>query len=168
MKKITIFLILLLNVNSLFSQSDSLHKHMAHDSDLIVGECKRFELQRGKFGEFFFEEYRNYEPDREILDNIKNKIFDCSITVVIGSWCHDSHQQVPRFMKILDVIDYNTNYLVEICVDKEKAAGDYDISALNIEKVPTFIVFRDNKELGRIIESPINTLELDLNNILNE
>jgi len=42
-----------------------------------------------------------------------------------------------------------------------------DISALKIERVPTFIVYDGIKELGRIIETPAETLEEDLLMILS-
>ena len=138
------------------------------DTDMMVGKCNRIELQNGELGQSFFETYRIYKPDTELLEMIKNKIFDCTVTIVLGTWCHDSHQQVPGLIKILDAVDYNTNYLKIICVDKNKKAGDFDISALNILKVPTFIFYRKNKELGRIVETPTNTLEIDIYNIIKE
>ena len=168
MRKIAIILTLLLNVINLYAQTDSSHIQVNSESDFMVGQCERIELQKGEFGSYFFEEYRNYQPDRDLLENIKNKIFNYSITIVLGTWCHDSHQQVPRFIKILDLIDYNTNYLEIICVDKEKKAGDIDISTLNIERVPTFIFYKDDEEVGRIIETPSNSLVIDTYNILNK
>ena len=168
MKKIAITITLLLSLINLYAQSESSHMKDDANLDLIVGKCERIELQKGEFGNYFIEEYKNYKPDRELLENIKNKFFNCSITIVLGTWCHDSQEQVPRFIKILDDVDYNTNYLEVICVDKEKIAGDYDISALNIEKVPTFIFYKNDKEVGRIIETPSNTLEIDVNNIVNK
>lgn len=166
MKKITITITLVLSLINLIAQSDSSHIKDDANLDLIVGKCERIELQKDELGNYFFEEYRNYETNRELLENIKNKIFNCSITIVLGTWCHDSQEQVPSFIKILDNVDYNTNYLEVICVDKEKTAGDYDIYALNIERVPTFIFYKNDKEKGRIIETPSNTLEIDIYNIL--
>jgi hypothetical protein len=151
---------------SLHAQSDSLIAHKASDEGMLIGKCTRIELQNGDFGNYFFNEYRNYEPERELLRQIENKIFGCNITIVLGTWCHDSHEQVPRFIKILDMIDYNTNKLKLICVDRNKEAGDIDISALHITRVPTFILYKRDKELGRIIETPAKSLEFDMNLLL--
>lgn len=168
MKKIAIIFTLLLNLINLYAQTDSLHMQDDPDHDFIVGKCERIELQKGEFGNYFFEEYRNYSADKEILDGTKNKIFNYTIKILLGTWCHDSQEQVPGFFKILDDLDYNTNYLEIICVDKEKKAGDYDIFSLNIKRVPTFIFYKDDKETGRIVETPSNTLEIDIYNILIE
>lgn len=168
-KKIVVVSTLLLFIVNLIGQTDSLSTIEADmDTNMMVGKCNRIELQDGEMGQSFFEAYRIFKPDAELLELIKNKIFDCTVTIVLGSWCHDSHQQVPAFIKILDAVDYNTNYLKIICVDKNKKAGDSDISALNILKVPTFIFYRKNKELGRIVETPTNTLEIDIYNIIKE
>jgi hypothetical protein len=55
-----------------------------------------------------------------------------------------------------------------ICVDGDKKCEDVDISGLNIEKVPTFIIYAGNKEIGRIIETPANSIESDLLQILQK
>lgn len=169
MKKIAIFFALLLYGSvHLHAQKDSTTMLVETNPEILIGKCSRAELQNSEFGESFFEEYRKYNPNTEILAKIKNTIFNSTITIVLGTWCHDSHEQVPGFIRILDEIDYNTNYLKIICLDKNKQAGDIDISALKIEKVPTFIFYEKNKEVGRIIETPANTLELDTYNILKE
>lgn len=159
---------LLLIVVNLPAQSDSSNMSVEQDQEILVGKCNRLELQNDNFGNDFFEEYRSYDPDTEILEDFENKIYNCSVTIVLGTWCHDSQIQVPRFIKILDVLDYNTNYLKLICVDKNKKAGNSDITALEIDKVPTFIFYKKNKEVGRIVETPVNTLELDTYYILEK
>ncbi|RLC56849.1 MAG: thioredoxin [Candidatus Cloacimonadota bacterium] len=165
---VVLFALSLYFVVNLNAQQDSSAMQAETNPDLLVGKCNRAELQNSEFGESFFEAYQKYNPDTETLANIKNKIFNSTITIVLGTWCHDSQDHVPGFIRILDEIDYNTNYLKIICLDKNKLAGDVDISALKIEKVPTFIFYEKNKEVGRIIETPASTLELDTYNILKE
>ena len=167
-KKIAITIILSITLINLSAQLDSSLMQQNTAYEIIVGKCDRDDLQKGDFSKYFFEEYINYQLDSELLYNIKNKIFNCSITIVLGTWCHDSQQQVPRFIKILDKLDYNTNYLEIICVDKEKKAGDINLSTMDIERVPTFIFYKDGKELGRIIETPAKSMEIDTYNILSK
>ncbi len=49
-----------------------------------------------------------------------------------------------------------------------KKAAPGLIDELEIEMVPTFIIMNGNKEIGRIVESPVNTLEEDLVEILTQ
>ena len=39
---------------------------------------------------------------------------------------------------------------------------------MNIERVPTFIIYRGEKEIGRIVETPKKSLERDLWNIVKK
>jgi len=50
------------------------------------------------------------------------------VTIVMGTWCSDSQQQVPRFFKLTDNIQYISNITI-ICVDQEKHAGMFRLKA---------------------------------------
>ncbi|MCU0370461.1 MAG: thioredoxin family protein [Bacteroidales bacterium] len=47
-------------------------------------------------------------------------------------------------------------------VNRDKEAGLVETINYNIQKVPTFIIYRKGREIGRIIETPYTTLEKDL------
>jgi hypothetical protein len=51
-------------------------------------------------------------------------------------------------------------------LDREKKSPEFKNEQGDIEYVPTFIFFRNGQELGRIIESPIQSLEKDLRQII--
>lgn len=136
--------------------------------DFLVGKVNRSDIQKGEFAGYFFSEYKKYNPEQEIISKLKNGIYNKSVLVVLGTWCHDSKEQVPKFFKILDQLDYNTSLVEIICVDRKKTAGSIDISQLKIERVPTFIFYEKDIEVGRIIETPVLSIEEDLLNILND
>ena len=100
------------------------------------------------------------------MDTIKNKLDDVKIKIVFGTWCSDSRREVPRFLKILDELKFDQNNLTMICVNRDKEADSTEVKDLDILFVPTFIIYRNNAELGRIIEEPKTTLEGDLKKIL--
>lgn len=166
--QILLVFVLVISLN-LFPQDEIISTETGESSqEFLVGVTERNALQSGDFGEHFLDEYINYHPEMNILNEIGHDIFSYNITLVMATWCHDSQEQVPRFFKILDMIDYNTNHLKVICVDKEKSGGDTDISDLNIELVPTFVFYKNEVEKGRIIETPINSIESDILDILNK
>jgi len=166
--QILLVFVLVISLN-LFSQ-DEIVSTEAKESrqEFLVGVTERNTLQTGDFGEHFLDEYKNYLPEMNILNEIGHHIFSYEITLVMATWCHDSQEQVPRFFKIMDIINYNTNHIKIICVDKEKSGGNTDISNLNIELVPTFVFYKNEVEKGRIIETPVNTIENDILSILKE
>lgn len=162
-QSLILFLILVLNgSSSLYSQVIDSGNHIIAEKCVLVGSVDRLELQSGDYGNVFIKEYKAYEPCTKVLSKIDPLIFNQRITIVLGTWCHDSQVQVPRIFKILDKLDYNTNDIKVIMVDTNKSAGDTDIEDLGIELVPTFIFNMDGKETGRIIESPQASLEKDI------
>ncbi|MCB2221253.1 MAG: thioredoxin family protein [Bacteroidetes bacterium] len=140
----------------------------ARTDPVLLGQATRMEIQQGAFGQDFMAEYATYEPCNETLNKLKNVIYNSHITIVMATWCYDSQMQVPRFYKILDRLDYKTDEIKLICVDRDKLAGNFDIQSLSIEYVPTFIFYKDQKEVGRIVESPENSLEKDSYQILSK
>jgi hypothetical protein len=54
-----------------------------------------------------------------------------------------------------------------IGIPRDKQARQEFIQGKNIEKLPTFIVTLDNQEKGRIIETPVKSVEEDLFDIIN-
>lgn len=130
--------------------------------EILYGYCDRSGLEKGNFGRLFQEYYQIYEPDKSVLAELKQKQEGIEILIVLGTWCSDSQEQVPKFLKVLDRIKFDKNNIQMICVDSKKEAGIIDILNYNIQKVPTFIVYRKGREIGRIIESPSTTLEKDL------
>ena len=53
-----------------------------------------------------------------------------------------------------------------VAVDRNKKAKDFCIGDYDIKLVPTFIFTDQGEETGRIIETPVETLERDFLNVL--
>lgn len=97
-----------------------------------------------------------------------------SVTIVFGTWCGDSRREVPRFWKALDVVT-GTGAAVPfsvklVGVDRRHESPTFTgagADGLDIRYVPTFIVVRDRKEVGRVVESAPNGIEKDLLSLLD-
>ncbi len=129
---------------------------------MLVGYCDKKGLEKGNFGVTFKNEYGNYKPDEEYIKKLSPKLKDITITIVLATWCSDSKREVPRFYKVLNDAGYNENRISIIAVDRNKEAVGINTEELNIQKVPTFIIYKNKKEIGRIIETPKKTLEKSL------
>lgn len=124
-------------------------------------------IKRPPYSEWYNLEYNGYHPIQDVTEKLGSvQKDDLSIIVVMGIWCPDSRREVPRFMKIIDTMKFPGEQLTFIGVDNEKLSplGDYD--KLGIERVPTFIIYKNKIELGRIIENPVASLEQDMLDIL--
>ena len=106
--------------------------------------------------------------DEETLKSVPLEIIQkLEITIVLGTWCSDSQQEIPRFIKITDHVDFQSDKLTIISIDRNKEAGKISVAEMNIEFVPTIIFYLNKKEIGRIIETPFESLEKDLLKIIS-
>ena len=165
MKKI--FLLLVILSTAIFAQEKN--KLITDDKSgkpMLIGLCDRTAFADTNFSWWFNSEYDYYPADSAAVIKFSKKLQDVKITIVMGTWCSDSRREVPRFFRILDQVGFNKENLTLICVDRNKTAPDNLIEKLDIKLVPTIIFFRDDKEIGRIVETPKETLELDLVKII--
>ena len=133
---------------------------------MAVGVGDRSVFADTAFASWFDQEYDTFETDPSLFGHVAEKLTKISIDIVLGTWCSDSRREVPRFLKITDLLMITPGQIRLIFVDRAKHAGDLDISGYDIRLVPTFIILEDGKELGRIIETPVETLEKDFLKIL--
>ena len=149
-----------------FSQNFKIFDQKYNDS-LLVGECTLDAFKIAPYDEWFYFEYNEYHLNDSIINLLKNNFNDIEITIVLGVWCSDSRREFPRFIKILDLINFDYSNLKIIAVNTKKEGVKIDINNYNIELVPTFILYKQNTEIGRIIETPEKTLEFDMLIITN-
>jgi hypothetical protein len=136
--------------------------------EILIGYCNRQGLMSDLFASYFNDEYAKYKPEESFVSEINGLLEGLSITIVMGTWCSDSQEQVPRFFKIVDSLKDLEKRITIICVDKNKKVGPVSLEGMNITKVPTFIFYRYGIEVGRITETPVNSLEKDMFTILSQ
>ncbi len=163
----------ILLIMSFTSNAQNMNKQV-HDklrnTNILLNECDRntlvnFEEFKTTYDNF----YRDYKVDDSLLIELKKVPLTYHIVIVLGTWCGDSKYWVPNFLKVMDQIGLPEKSLKFIAADGNKKAEHNLIDNLNILKVPTFIIYdKNNKELGRIIEGPQETLEIELLKILKK
>lgn len=165
MKKFLI-MILLLPLLLCAQEKNKLTADEKSGKQIAIGICDRTVFADTNFSWWYDSEYNNYEASVQTLDSIKSKLENVSITIVMGTWCSDSRKHVPAFLGILDEVKFNPAKLTLICVNRKKEAEGTNAKNLDIKLVPTLIIYKDEHEIGRIVETPQTTLESDLKNIL--
>ena len=136
------------------------------NSDLI-GKITINILQKSIHSEWFNKEFESYNVDIETLSGFKNnpeKVNYLTVKIFMGTWCEDSQREVPRFLNILNYLNVEDYEIIGL--DKNKKSPHKFEKGMNIHHVPTFIIYQNEKEINRIIESPIKSLEKDLVDIL--
>lgn len=103
-----------------------------------------------------------YQPKPEVIEKLRALAREVHVDVFLGTWCSDSKTRVSEYFKVLEMADtplIQTSYLA-VPEDKTKRAAFYQ--GRDILKIPTFLIFLDGKEKGRIIEAPAKSVEEDL------
>ena len=69
-----------------------------------------------------------------------------------GTWSEDTQNLLPQFYRLADKSGYPAASISLIGVDRSKTTLDNLNTAFHITNVPTFIVMKDGKEVGRVVE----------------
>ncbi|SDQ05017.1 thioredoxin family protein [Flagellimonas zhangzhouensis] len=137
---------------------------------MLVGQINLEGFQTEPYRNWFQNGQNNYGVDQTIVELFKEQLQSYHIKLFLGTWCGDSKRESPRFIKILEAADFPMAQLEIVALDYRK--GHYKKSptgeekGLNIIKVPTIIFFKDGKEVNRIVERPLESLEEDMAQIL--
>jgi thiol-disulfide isomerase/thioredoxin len=133
---------------------------------MLLGKFDRKDLETEPYAQWFTKNYENYHPQVNEIINLKKALNGKKIQVFMGTWCGDSKREVPAFMKILDSAGFSASGIEIIGVNNADSVYKQSPDGLTnnklIFRVPTFIIYEKDKELGRITERPIQTLENDL------
>lgn len=101
----------------------------------------------------------------EVVEQIKQRAQGVEIQIYLGTWCEDSRIHVPQMVNILN--DSKIPFtLIGVNREKECPFEKKECKNWDILFVPTFVVLFEGKEIGRIVETPILTLEEDLAAVL--
>ncbi len=147
--------------------SNKLVKDTVDGGMMLLGSVDREAFKKEEFKKWFKENSKSHQLDSLTINEIKPIIKDASFRVFMGTWCSDSQREIPAFYKVLKFASYDYNKVEMYAVDHEKETPSKIEKNFNIEYVPTIIVYKNGKELGRIVEYTQESLEKDLLAILS-
>ena len=161
---VQIFFLLLLcssaaqNINTLSKEDNG--------KEILLGKIDIAGLQTHSFAGWFNPQFNSYTPDEAVIGPLKKRINKYDIKIFLGTWCGDSKREIPRFYKILKELDFPMNQVETVALDHRgdmyKKSPTGEEQGLRIIKVPTFIFIKKGKEVNRIVESPLESLEKDM------
>ncbi len=110
----------------------------------------------------------DYTPKKKHIRKLKPALSAYSMVVVMGTWCGDSKDLIPKLHNVLVAAEYPMAKVTLYGVDRAKTAGNGIEKTYNITRVPTIILFDGTKEIGRITESVEKSMEADLRSIIEK
>ncbi len=135
----------------------------------LIGIATRKDFQQEPYGSDWFNDfYSYYEIEKTTAQKLEQKLKGIKIKAFMGTWCGDSKREVPNFYKLLDEAKFNYKKLEMITVNRQKKADGLE-DGFNIIRVPTFIFYKNGKEIGRFVEHALDgsTIEDDILKIIS-
>lgn len=135
-------------------------------SPVLLGYCSPSMLQIPPFQTWYDTMYASYQTDAATIQQLQPRLSNRTVEVFLGTWCGDSRREVPRLIKVLQEAHFDTSHLTLIFTGNEpdlyKQSPQHEERGRFIHRVPTIIVYNNGKEEGRIVETPVTSLEKDL------
>jgi hypothetical protein len=113
---------------------------------------------------WFYTGVNGYQPNDNMLNYVKDNRGKFNVVAVVGTWEEQSRLLLPALYKIMILAGSPDEQVLTYGVDEKlqsSAPQDY-----KVKKLPTFIVLRDGKELGRLSGEVGESLESDIAKIL--
>jgi thiol-disulfide isomerase/thioredoxin len=116
------------------------------------GIISRDVLEKDSTFKWFASNQKGYTPNTTAASALRQFRDSIELLVFMGTWCEDSHIIIPRFYSLLDATGFEGKKVTLIGTDRNKKTLSHLSEALNVNNVPTIIVMKEGKELGRVIE----------------
>lgn len=132
------------------------------DTGNLTGIVDKEAFMQPPFNSWFNDGLENYEADTAVINGLREALKDVEIRAYMGTWCGDSKRETPQFYNILEAAYFDMKNLTMVTVDYSKKEPTDLVNGYDVQRVPTFIFYRDGKELGRYVERPRESLEQDM------
>jgi thiol-disulfide isomerase/thioredoxin len=169
MKKffIAVFILLVAFVPG-FSQSQYEIVPDRNGEKIFKGIISREVLENDSSIKWYAQNLKGYTPDAMALAGLKKYSDSIQLLVFMGTWCEDSHFIIPKFFTLLDAAGFPKDKVSLIGVDRSKKTLSHLTEALGIINVPTIIVMKKGKEVGRVVEyGKYGAFDKELGEIIN-
>lgn len=118
----------------------------------LVGILSKEVLSNETSFTWFADNYKAYQAHAVGLATLKNYRDSIQLIAFMGTWCEDSHFIIPRFFALTEQAGVDPTRIVLVGVNRKKETWGDLTKPLGIVNVPTLIIFKNGKEIGRVVE----------------
>jgi hypothetical protein len=137
----------------------------AKESPVLIGATTREAIEA--FSPEWVEAEVNAQPEPAGTEALGRVERGAEVEIFLGTWCDDSRRELPRLWKALDQMGSEPFALRYVAVDREKKAPAGPVAESEVRFLPTLIVRRNGREVGRIVETAPHGVETDLAALLS-
>jgi len=134
----------------------------------LKGIITRSVLESDTSFKWYATNFKAYSPRPDAMEALKKNADSIQLLVFMGTWCEDSHFIIPKLYALADAAGFSQEHITLIGTDRTKRTLSNLTDVLNVKNVPTIIVFRNGRELGRIVEyGKYGMFDKELGEIIN-
>lgn len=123
-----------------------------NEGKIYKGIISRDLLEKDTSFKWYANGLAGYHPNEDAIAALKKNKDSIQFITFMGTWCEDSHFVIPKFFYLLDVAGFPAERVSLIGVDRSKKTLSHLTEAMGIINVPTIIVMKNGKEVGRVVE----------------
>ena len=101
---------------------------------------------------WYAQNLKGYTPNALAITNLKKQADSIELLVFMGTWCEDSQFIIPKLFTLVNASGFPESKLSLFGVDRNKTTISHLAEALKVTNVPSIIVFKNGKEIGRVVE----------------
>ena len=150
MRKIVSLAIVLFSAGIVFAQTEV--SQDGSGNKVIKGFITKQELAADSAFKWFAQNQQGYIPDQGALQAFKTNKDSINIVAFGGTWCGDTKYILPKFFALTDAAGFSQDRVTLLGVDHSKKTIQHLAEAFGVTNVPTFIVMKNGKEIGRVVE----------------
>ena len=151
MKKLLTIVSVLFCVNAVFAQETQVTTE-SNGTKIIRGFFTKKDIATDSAFAWYAVNQQGYTPDQNALQALRANKDSINIIVFGGTWCGDTKNVLPKFFALTDAAGFSQERVTLIGVDRSKKTIQHLAEAFAITNVPTIIVMKNGKEVGRVVE----------------
>jgi thiol-disulfide isomerase/thioredoxin len=120
---------------------------------ILNGIITKYAIQNSeKLNTWYANSAKNYSASPTLVSALAGATGKMQLIVFGGTWCEDTQNILPKFFSCQEKAAYPDNSISFFGVDRAKTTLGNVQKAFGITNVPTIIVMKDGKEVGRVVE----------------
>ena len=149
MKKILVA-VFLLAAQYGFAQTEISRDASGHK--IIKGFMSKKEMATDTAFAWYAQNMKSFTPSAETVKLYAANKDSVNFIIFGGTWCEDSQGLLPKFFATTDAAGISDSRITLVGVDRSKKTLYNLTEAFAVTNVPTFIVMKNGKEIGRVVE----------------
>ena len=130
--------------------TDSLHPK----EKILKGIISKSDLANNPdYNKWYTESQKIYPvPNEDAVKGMRKNKDNVNIVIFGGTWCEDTQFILPKFFRMQEASGFPEDRITLYAVDRHKKTTGSIAEDYHITNVPTIIVMKDGKEVGRVVE----------------